>query len=298
MEWQQILGFHQAAKLGSFTKAAEATFRTQSALSHQIKALEEEMDCKLFERIGRRKLRLTPAGEKFYQFSMTLFKHYDHLIGEINNLKDKHVGNLAIAGTFGTLYYILTPKLKSFTHSFPQVRLTIMDLPPSSVVELVSNGDIDLGVTLETAVEKDLVKRRIDTAECFLATPIGHPLTKIKDVTIEQIAKYPLVFPPLRMKYTLTGKLEELFQDSGIKYHAILKSSNLDLRVKYVEMGLGITPITLTNSLEILKNREIELISLRKYIAPDYYVVIYRKDKILEPYIDFFIQQLEQDLSS
>ena len=162
MEWQQILGFHQTAKLGSFTKAAEATFRTQSALSHQIKALEEELDCRLFERIGRRKLRLTRAGKRFYQFSMTLFENYDHLIGEINELKDKQASNLKIAATFGTLYYILAQKLKSFTHLFPQVRLSIMDLPPNSVVELVSNGDIDLGITLETTVGKNLVKHRID----------------------------------------------------------------------------------------------------------------------------------------
>ena len=99
------------------------------------------------------------------------------------------------------------------------------------------------------------------------------------------------------MKYTLAGKLEEMLLDLGIKYSAILKSSNLDLRVKYVEMGLGITTVTLTNSLEILKNRKLELVSLRKYVAPDYYVVIYRKDKILEPHIDFLIQQLEQDFS-
>ena len=66
MEWQQIIGFNYVAKLGSFTKAANATFRTQSAISQQIKNLEEELGCQLLERIGKRNLRLTSAGERFF----------------------------------------------------------------------------------------------------------------------------------------------------------------------------------------------------------------------------------------
>jgi Bacterial regulatory helix-turn-helix protein, lysR family len=73
MEWQQIMGFYHVAKLKSFTRAAEATFRTQSALAQQIKALEEEFDCQLFERIGKRKVILTSVGERFFTDSLNLF---------------------------------------------------------------------------------------------------------------------------------------------------------------------------------------------------------------------------------
>ena len=64
MEWQQLLGFYQVAKLGSFTKAAAATFRTQSALSQQVKALEDELGTRLLERLGKRRLKLTVGGRK------------------------------------------------------------------------------------------------------------------------------------------------------------------------------------------------------------------------------------------
>ena len=66
MEWQQIVGFYQVARQDSFTRAAEATFRTQSALSQQVKALEGELGCRLIERIGKRKLRLTEAGGEVF----------------------------------------------------------------------------------------------------------------------------------------------------------------------------------------------------------------------------------------
>ena len=63
------------ARLGSFTRAVEATFRTQSVLSQQIKGLEEELDCSLFERIGKRKLLLTTVGEEFLRFSEGVLKN-------------------------------------------------------------------------------------------------------------------------------------------------------------------------------------------------------------------------------
>ncbi len=72
MEWQQIIGFYHVAKLKSFTRAAEATYRTQSALTQQVKALEAEFDCELIERIDKRKIKLTPMGEKFFKFSAQL----------------------------------------------------------------------------------------------------------------------------------------------------------------------------------------------------------------------------------
>ncbi|MDH4233266.1 MAG: LysR family transcriptional regulator [Nitrospirota bacterium] len=63
MEWQQVIGYYHVAKLKSFTRAAEATYRTQSALTQQVKALEEELDCQLLERVGKRKICLLRLGK-------------------------------------------------------------------------------------------------------------------------------------------------------------------------------------------------------------------------------------------
>ena len=104
MEWQQIIGFYHVAKLSSFTKAANATFRTQSAISQQIKNLEEELGCQLLERIGKRKLRLTSAGERFFKFSESILEKYNSLTEEINEIKGLQMGHLRMAAPFTTLY--------------------------------------------------------------------------------------------------------------------------------------------------------------------------------------------------
>jgi DNA-binding transcriptional LysR family regulator len=77
MDWRKIVGFYNVAKLKGFTKGAEACFRTQSALSHQIKNLEQELDCQLFNRGRRCTLELTLAGEKMFKFAETILKEHN-----------------------------------------------------------------------------------------------------------------------------------------------------------------------------------------------------------------------------
>ncbi len=88
MEWRHILAFYHVAKLGSFTKAAEVLFKTQSALTQQIKALEDELGFPLLERIGKKKLKLTQAGEKFFVFAEEVINKYNAVMDEIAELVD------------------------------------------------------------------------------------------------------------------------------------------------------------------------------------------------------------------
>lgn len=196
MEWRQIIGFYHVARLRSFSRAAEATFRTQSALTQQIKALEEELDCQLFERIGKRKIRLTPAGEKFLAFSEIIVDKHEELMDELSKLKGFQKGRLRIAAPFTTLYHLFPEALKHFMEQFPWVEITILDRSQSNVVELVKDGEIDFGIALESMAPKELSKIRWKRVEPVLLTPIGHPLTQIKKVSVRQIAQYPLILPP------------------------------------------------------------------------------------------------------
>ncbi len=292
MEWQQILGFYHVAKLGSFTKAADATFRTQSALSQQIKSLEEELGCQLFERIGKRKLRLTSAGERFFRFSKAILEKYDHLTEELNELKGLQKGRLRLAAPFTTLYHLFPQALQSYTREFPHVELTILDRPQERVVELVRSGDIDFGLALESEVPRDLSVLRWKKVETVLMIPAGHQLAKAKRVSIKQIAKYPLILPPKSVRYTYRRRLEERFQKLGLDYHIVMESSNVELSSVYVEMGLGISFATIVKDLPALKERKLEFLPMNQIFKPDYIAVVMRKDKTLASYKSAFINIL------
>jgi len=292
MEWQQIIGFYHVARLGSFTKAAEATFRTQSALSQQIKNLEEELECRLLERIGKRKLRLTSAGERFYQFAETILERYDSLTEELNELKGIQRGRLRIAAPFTTLYHLFPIALKKYIEQFPNVELTILDRSQQGVLDLIKSGDIDFGMALESNVPAELTSLRWKKVGTVVVTPKGHPLAKAKRLTLKQIAKYPLILPPKNLKYTYRSKLEERFQKLRIDFQIIMESSNVELSTEYVEMGLGISFATIVVDLPQLKQRKLEFLPINHLFKPDHIAVVMRKDKILQTYKSAFIKIL------
>ncbi|OAT79281.1 LysR family transcriptional regulator [Desulfotomaculum copahuensis] len=292
MEWKQIVGFYHVARLGSFTRAAGVIFKTQSALTQQIKALEGELGFPLFERIGKRKLRLTSAGEKFFAFAEAILSKYDSLMEELAELKGLPIGRLRIAAPFTTLYHLFPEVLKEYVKQFPQVELTVLDRSQQNVIELVKNGEVDFGLALESAVPKELTKIRWKKVEAVLLAPAGHPLAGINRVTLKQIARYPLILPPKTSEYTGRIKLEELFRELGINYRIIMESSNVELSSLYVETGLGISFATIVKGMPALKQRNLEYISLGHILEPGYIAVVMRKDKVLSAFKSAFINTL------
>jgi DNA-binding transcriptional LysR family regulator len=290
MEWQQIIGFYHVAKLGSFTKAANTTFRTQSAISQQIKNLEEELGCQLFERIGKRKLRLTSAGNRFLKFSETILERHSFLIEELNEMKGYNKGRLRVAAPFTTLFHLFPLALKHYIKQFPNVELTILDRSQQDILGLIKNGDIDFGLVLESIVQKDLTALRWKKVRTVVITPVGHPLAKAKRVTLKLIGKYPLILPPVNLKYR--NSLEERFQKLGIDYHIVMESSNVELSSLYVEMGFGISFATVVKDLPELKKRKLEFLPMDHIFKPDYISVVMRKDKALISYKDAFVKIL------
>ena len=292
MEWQQLLGFYQVARLGSFTKAAQATFRSQSALSQQIKALEEEFECPLLERIGKRRLRLTPAGEIFFGFAEATLQSLTRFKEELNEFKGLHKGSLRLAAPFTTLFHLFRWVIKEYVAEFPQVRLTILDRSQEAVIELVKAGDIDFGVALESMVPKDLRGARWQPVEMFLMVPKGHSLTRVKRLTMKQLAAYPLILPPRQAGSQGGVTMEDHLRKAGVDYHIILESSNVELSSLYVELGLGISFATMVRDLPGPQSRNLDFIPLRHYFKPDHIAIVMRKDKSLPAYKSAFLEML------
>ena len=292
MEWQQIRGFYHVARMRSFTKAAEATFRTQSALSQQIKRLEEELDCLLIERIGSRKLRLTAAGEKFFGFAEEVLEKYESVSESLHDLQGIQRGTLSVAAPFTTLYHLFPAVLQEYLGQFPEVQFTILDRPQKMVNELVRSGEVDFGFVLESAVPHDLVSWRWEKVDTVLIVPLGHPLTLLKRVTLDDVVRYPLILSPKNPPHTGRLDVEERLQGLGLSYRVVMESSNVDLSSLYVEMGLGVSFATIVQNLSILKQRKLEFITLGHYFDSDYLTIIARKSRTLASYKTAFLSLL------
>jgi len=295
MEWQQLLGFYHVARLGSFTKAAEATFRTQSALSQQVRALEEELDGPLLERLGKRRLRLTPAGEKLLEFSQALLARFEALKEELDELKGQNRGTLRLAAPFTTLYHLLPKFFQVYRQQFPNVDLILLDRSQAAVIALVKEGEVDFGLALESQVSKDLTARRWQPVQTVLMTPRDHPLTALKRFTLRHIARYPLILPPRGPNYPGRQVLDEHFRKLGLAPHIVMESANVELSALYVEMGLGVSFATLAQNLPALPRRHLAFLPLPRYFKPVHLAVVRRRDKVLTAYKKAFINLLVGD---
>jgi DNA-binding transcriptional LysR family regulator len=294
MEWQQLIGFYQTAVLRSFTKAGKATLRTQSALSQQIKALEEELDCLLFERIGKRDLRLTQAGERLFRFAEMLVKQQDEMIEDIHEIKGDKRGRLRIGAQFAVFYYSLPAVIQSYMERFPHVSLILLERAVHDIVPLVKSGDIDFGIALESVIPRDLKSIRWREAEVVLVTPLDHPLAEEKRVTPEKIAQYPLIFQPKNQKNLTRNFLENTFLKRGINYHVAMEASTIELGSKYVEMGLGISIAISGFGLESIKSRRVKFTPVDHLFDPNYICVVMRMDKQLQPHKQAFVDLMMQ----
>ena len=295
MDWQQLLGFYHVAKLGNFTQAAEATSRKQSALSRQVKALEEELDCRLLERIGKRDLRLTRAGQKLYAFCESMLTTWNSCKEELDEIKELQEGTLRCAAPFTTIYHLLPEALQKYIQQFPQVDVTILDRPQQIVLALVKSGDIDFGLALESLVPKDLTAFPWLPVETKLITCKDHILTRMHPVTLEKIADYPLILPPRERSHGGRKSLADQLRNRGLHYHVLLESSNVELSALYVEMGLGISYATIAAGLKHLEDRNLAFISLSRYIPPDYLAVVIRRDKFMATHKKAFLNILLED---
>ncbi len=289
MEWQKIIGFYHVAKLGSFTRAAEATFRTQSALTQQIKALEDELGCELFERIGKRKIVLTPAGEKVFRFAETLLRNYEQVREEITEDTEPKKGLLRLAAPFTTLYHLLPKLIRKYNRQFPWVALSLLDRSQKEAVEMVRSGAVDFGIALEGMIPKQFHRQRWKKAEPVLLVQSGHPLTKKNKVTLREIAECPLILPPKSSGYLYRSMIEELFRRHDLDFVVIMESSNIELSSLYIEMGLGVSFASIVKDLPALKKKKVDFISLSHLLPTDYICIAMRKDKHLASYQKSFL---------
>ncbi len=261
------------------------------ALTQQIKSLEEELDCQLLERIGKRKIILTPLGERFFSFSEAIFQEYEQLIGDISEHKGLQKGRLRVAAPFTTLYHLLPEVIRKYNRHFPLVELSLLDRPQRTVIELVRSGDVDIGMALESTIPGELISRRWKKIEPVLLVPSGHPLTKMKKVTLEAIAQSPLILPPKSSDFLHRSKLEALFLKHNLSYFVVMEG-NIELSSLYVEMGIGVSFASIVRELPVLKKRKLEYIPLSQYFASDHICTATRKDKRMSPFQTAFLDML------
>ncbi len=286
---KQIRAFSQVVRSGSITLAAQKLFLSQPSITLQIQALERELNTTLFERRGPT-MRLTPDGEALYALSEPLVQGIDNLqsnfVAQHGRLES---GELNIGAGESTILYILPEAVSRFSKAYPGIHLRLYNVTGRDGLKMLKLDEIDFAVGSLLDIPDDITYQPIVTFDPVLITPVGHPLSLIKELTLEDISQYGLILPPRHL--STWGMVKYVFQQHNLSFKVTLEAGGWEVIKKYVELGLGIsivTDICLTGQERLLR------IPLAQYFPQRGYGLVLRKGKFLSPQANRFVEVLTE----
>ena len=242
MEIQQLRGFHAVAKYKNFTVAAQKTQRTQPTISLQVKALEDELGVKLFERLGPRRVTVTPEGKILLELTASILQDVDSLESRFREaLGNYSSSRVAVATHTSVMVYLLPPIIQKFKSVYPTCHLTILNRNRDEMIKMLEAGEIDVGITSISHAPNTIDYRVFSRFNRILIATKDHPISKLKQVTIQDIAKYPLILPA--QDSTTRRLIDNLFQQHGVKPEVAMEVVGRTAIKTYVSMNLGLSII-------------------------------------------------------
>ncbi|MFT0211082.1 LysR family transcriptional regulator [Pseudomonas sp. F1_0610] len=287
MDLANLHTFIAVAELGSFSLAGERLHLTQPAVSKRIAALEQQLNARLFDRIGR-DVGLTQAGTALLPRARRIINELQDTQRALANLEQHVGGSLTLATSHHIGLHRLPATLKAFTKQYPKVRLDIRFLDSEVAYEQVLQGRCELAIiTLSPSTQPPLHAMPIWLDYLDFVAAKDHPLSMLGSLTLEDLAAYPAVFPGAN---TFTQKIAQGFFDrAGITPNISMSSNYLETIKMMVSIGLAwsLLPRTmLDDSIAHLKVGNIQLTRQLGYI--------FHQERTLSNAAQAFMQILKQ----
>lgn len=237
MKLQQLKYLREIARSGmKISEAAKTLHTAQPGISKQIRLLEDELGLEIFQRRGKHLAGLTTFGEQLLERTEEIFRQVDQIKAIANDHLDPEAGRLKIATTHTQARFALPGPVQKFRQQHPQIELDIYQGTPDQLSGL--SKDMDLVIATEGLEGFDGLRLPCYYWTRDVLVPTDHPLTKIKQLTLADIAEYPLityVFSADRPSFIDTS-----FGAAGLKPRVALSAADTDVIKTYVRLGLGV----------------------------------------------------------
>ena len=240
MKLQQLKYICEVVKQDlNLSKAAAELYTSQPGVSKQIKALEDELGVDIFIRHGKRFTGITDPGRAIIQKAQAALTDLNSLRNISNEFTNETSGSLKIATTHTQARYALPLVIKQFREKFPNVKLSLYQGSPTQISQMTSSGEADIAIATEAiSLEKDLALLPCYQWNRCILTPPKHPLLRSKRVSLEEISEFPII--TYDFAFTGRSKINQAFEEKGLKPDVILTAIDADVIKTYVELELGI----------------------------------------------------------
>jgi DNA-binding transcriptional LysR family regulator len=291
MDFYQLSYFKKVAETRSISRASEELLLTQPAVSKQIKALEDELGEKLFDRIGK-KVFLTRTGEVMYAYAERILRLVQEARTAVHDMSSECSGELVIGTSDHISLHRLPDLLKRYISAFPKVDLKLRCHRSETILDMVSKNLVDLGVITLPKTAFKLVSKTIWEDPMSLVFPRDHPLQSLKVIRLKDIANYGIILPETGT--TTRNTIENAFSQKKLTPKVAMEVAYIETIKGLVKAGLGISILP-----DKAVEQEISSGSLLKSKIQDAVFsrnlgVVYLKDKFLSRPAVEFLRFLEE----
>jgi DNA-binding transcriptional LysR family regulator len=277
MDLDQIHTFLEIVRLKSFSKAAQTCFRTQPAVSAQVRQLEQELSTSLFERLGT-KIALTPAGRIFADYAAQILDLRGRAQNAINELERVPRGELVIAANEATCIYVLPRVFFEFKKQFPNVQILVDRSYGARVVDAVVDSLADFGITPLPVKEKRVQVARIHSDEIKMVIPASHPLARHAKVLPADLIGHALLLPKTGATRSRLNTWLEPVED---QVRISMELDSTEMIKRFALAGLGVGFVAGAHCREEVDAGRLVAIPLGPDPMERQIGLIYRKDKAL-----------------
>jgi len=277
------------------TAAAEKLYTSQPGVSSQIKRLEEQLGVIIFERNGKHINGLTSEGALLVERFELILEEVENVKQIAENFSHPDSGALSIATTHTQARYVLPNIITEFRNRYPKVQLQIHQGTPEQIAQLADTGKVDIGIATEALELFD----NLVLLPCYrwnrcIMVPAGHPLVNEGELTLQMIAKYPII--TYIFGVADRSVINRAFKDNKLDLNVVLTAADAEVIKTYVRSGLG---IGICAKMSYDDKFDIDLVALDASHLFDSSVtsLAIRKNAVLREYAYEFIQLFSSHLN-
>ncbi|KGP64385.1 LysR family transcriptional regulator [Legionella norrlandica] len=237
MEFKLLNTFVEVVRQGSFSKAAETLFSTQSTVSKAIKQLEEELGVPLIERFKKRNIP-TIAGEIIYRRGIKLLAEREDLLKELDEIRGLKQGRLRLGISPVGSSTLFAPLFVRYNQRYPGIEVELIEHGSDKLAECLRSGDIDFAGTLLPITEEfDCELVRSEPLVALLAS--NHSLAARSSISLQDIKEIPFIL--FGSGFALHRMILDACHRAGFEPKIVAQSSQIDFMLELVSAGLGVT---------------------------------------------------------
>jgi len=288
---RQLRAFSALARTGSFTLAAKELFLSQSAVSHSMKALEEDIGCRLLDRVGK-KVFLTQAGEHLLLHSEKILREMKAARESLQHLGKWGKGRLRLGASTTACQYIVPNALTEFKRKYPDCPIAIEPGDTSTMIEALLANRVDLAISLKPAADEGLEFRPLFTDELHFLVSEQHPWAKAMHAPREEAAKQNFI---LYKRSSYTARLiDDYFREERIVLNTCIELGSMEAIKALVKLNLGVSIVAPWIAREEIANGSVVALSMGRRKLKREWGIVLLKDRRLGLQEETFISLAQE----